>query len=275
MVVTPPPAQGYLVQSLRAAADSLEQRLTLSSGLTPGNVTILVHLAAHQPATIPDVASAAGHHYRWARSGLADLRESGFVIRCSSTPARFALTDAGLKLADDLRAAAQQTITSALGWPATVITERVLDLLRTPVHDTARIEARPGTAAMSNVGVAAECVGVEQHVVEAWVRSGSLPAPPWTEDELDGMSRLRGSVTAVWPELLDGARAGDKFSSVTTRLGLTTQRVASAISRDPILRAELDDALTQGRDPKIQHGRRLAYREGCWCPECRRAQLGR
>lgn len=91
------------------------------------------------------------------------------------------------------------------------------------------------------------------------------------------MSRLRGSVTAIWPELLDGARAGDKFSSVTTRLGLTTQKVASAISRDPILRAELDDALMQGRDPTIQHGRRLAYRGGCWCwcPECRRAQLGR
>jgi len=89
------------------------------------------------------------------------------------------------------------------------------------------------------------------------------------------MSRLRGSVTAVWPELIDRARVGDKFSSVTTRLGLTTQRVASAIRRDPILRAELDDALMQGRDPKIQHGRRLAYREGCWCPECRRAQLGR
>jgi len=275
MVVTPPTAQGYLVQSLRAAADSLEQRFTLSSGLTPGNVTILMHLAAHQPATIPDVASAAGHHYRWARSGLAALRESGFVIRCASTPARFALTDAGLKLADDLRAAAQQTITSALGWPAAVITERVLDLLRTPVHDADRIEARTGAAALSNVAVAAECVGVEQHVVEAWVCSGSLPAPPWTEDQLYGMSRLRGSVTAVWPELLDGARAGGKFSRVTTRLGLTTQRVASAIWRDPILRTELDDALMQGRDPKIQHGRRLAYREGCWCPECRRAQLGR
>ena len=88
MVVSPPTAQGYLVESLRAAADSLEHRFTLSSGLTPGNLTILMYLAVHQPVTIPDVASAAGHHYRWARSGLADLRESGFVVRCSSTPAR-------------------------------------------------------------------------------------------------------------------------------------------------------------------------------------------
>lgn len=275
MVVTTPAAQGYLVHSLRAAADSLEQRLTLSSGLTPGNVTILMQLAAHQPGSIPEVASAAGHHYRWARSGLADLRECGFIVRCSFTPARFALTDAGMKLADDLRAAAQQTITSVFGWPAAVITESVLDLLTTPIYQADPIEAQTGRSAMSNVAVAAESVGVEQHVVDAWIRSGSLPAPPWTEDQLCGMGRLRGSVTAVWPELLNGARAGNKFSNVTARLGLTTQRVASAISRDPILRAELDGALMQGRDPRVQHGRRLAYRDGCWCPECRRSHLGR
>jgi hypothetical protein len=166
-------------------------------------------------------------------------------------------------------------ITTVLGWPAAVITERVLDLLATPAHDLDKIEARAGTAAMSNVAVAAECVGVEQRVIEAWVRSGSISAPPWTEDNLEAMRRLRGSVIAVWPELLSGARAGYKFSAVTTGLGLTTQRVASAIWRDPTLRTQLDDALMQGRDPTIQHGRRLAYREGCWCPECRRAQLGR
>jgi hypothetical protein len=57
-------------------------------------------------------------------------------------------------------------------------------------------------------------------------------------------------------------------------VGLTTQKVVSAIGRDPALRAELDAALMEGRDPKIKYGRRLAYRQGCWCPECRRAQLG-
>jgi len=30
----------------------------------------------------------------------------------------------------------------------------------------------------------------------------------------------------------------------------------------------------EGRDSKIQHRRRLVYREGCWCPACRTAQLG-
>lgn len=88
------------------------------------------------------------------------------------------------------------------------------------------------------------------------------------------MKGVGGSVAAVWPELLDGARRGQKFVTVANRVGLTTQKIASAIGRDPALRAELDAALMQGRDPKIQHGRRLAYRQGCWCPECRRAQLG-
>jgi len=275
MVVTPPPARGDLVRSLRAAADMLEQRLTLTSGMTPDGITIVLYLADHQPSSIPDVASAAGHHYRWAQSGLASLRGSGWVVRCSDAPTRFALSDAGLELADGLREATQQAIASVLGWPAAVLTERVLDLLGTPTTDVDKIEVRAGTAAMSDVAVAAECVSVEPRVIEAWVRSGSVSAPPWTEDDLDAMRRIRGSVVAVWPELLAGARAGGKFSTVTAGLGLTTQRVASAIWRDPVLRTQLDEALMLGRDPTIQHGRRLAYRDGCWCPECRRAQLGR
>jgi hypothetical protein len=275
MVVTPPPAHGDLVRSLRAAADMLERRLTLSSGMSPDGITIVLYLAEHQPSSIPDVASAAARHYRWAQSGLAALRGSGWVIRCSAAPTRFALSDAGLELADGLRTAAQQAIASVLGWPAAVLTERVLDLLGTPARDVDKIDVRAGTAAMSTVAVVAECVGVEPRVIEAWVRSGSVSAPPWTEDDLDAMRRLRGSVIAVWPQLLAGARAGGKFSFVTAALGLTTQRVASAIWRDPVLRTQLDDALMVGRDPTIRHGRRLAYRDGCWCPECRRAQLGR
>ena len=274
MVVTPPPAHGDLVRSLRAAADMLEQRLALSSGMTPDGITIVLYLAEHQPSSIPDVATAAGHHYHWARLGLADLRESGWVIKCSASSTRFVLSDAGLELADGLRVAAHQAITSVLGWPAAVVTERVLGLLGTPTSDVDKIDVGAGTAVMGNVAVAAECVGVEPQVIEAWVRSGSLTAPPWTEDDLDAMRRLRGSVIAVWPQLLAGAKAGSKFSMVTAGLGLTTQRVASAIGRDPVLRTQLDDALMLGRDPAIQHGRRLAYRDGCWCPECRRAQLG-
>jgi hypothetical protein len=275
MVVTPPPAQGDLVRSLRAAADMLEQRLTVSSGMSPDGITIVLYLAEHQPSSIPDVASAAGHHYRWAQSGLAALRESGWVLRCSAAPTRFALSDAGLELADGLRTAAQQAIASVLGWPAAVLTQRVLDLLGTPARDVDKIDVQTQTAATSTVAVAADCVGVEPRVIEAWVRSGSVSAPPWTEADLEAMRRLKGSVIAVWPQLLAGARAGGKFSIVTATLGLTTQRVASAIGRDPVLRTQLDDALMEGRDPTIQHGRRLAYRGGCWCPECRRAQLGR
>jgi hypothetical protein len=229
MVVTPPPAHGDLVRSLRAAADMLEQRLTLSSGVSPDGITIVLYLAEHQPSSIPDVATAAAHHYRWAQSRLADLRESGWIIKCSAAPTRFALSDAGLELADGLRAAARQAIASVRGWPAAVLTERVLDLLGTPSGDVDKIDVRAGTAAMSNVAVAAECVGVEPRIIEAWVRSGSLTAPPWTEDYLDAIRRLRGSVIAVWPLLLAGARAGGKFSMVTAGLGLTTQRVASAI----------------------------------------------
>jgi hypothetical protein len=275
MVVTPPPDHGYLVQALRAAADEVEQRLSLASGLAPGNVAILMHLAVHQPSTIPDVATAAGHHYRWAQTGLAGLRESGWVIRWSSNPARFVLTDAGTRLVDELNAAVQHTVISAHGWPAAVIAGKVLDLLSIPADEVSRVEVPTATATLSNVAVAAQCIGVEPHVIEAWMRSGSLPVPPWTEDHLATMNGLRGSVAAVWPDLLDGARAGRKFASVTNRVGLTTQKVASAIWRDPLLRAQLDDALMQGRDPRIRHGRRFAYREGCWCPECRRAQLGR
>jgi len=70
-------------------------------------------------------------------------------------------------------------------------------------------------------------------VIDAWVRSGTLPPPPWTEEDLHSLSGLRGSVTALWPDLLDGAPGGQKFADVANRVGLTTQKVASAIGRDP------------------------------------------
>jgi hypothetical protein len=103
------------------------------------------------------------------------------------------------------------------------------------------------------------------------VSSGTLQPSPWTEEDLRSMNALRGSVAAVWPELLQGARSGEKFADLASRLGITTQKVASVIARDPSIRSELDKALMQGRDPQIEHGRRLAYRQGCWCHECRTA----
>ena len=165
-------------------------------------------------------------------------------------------------------------IASTHGWPAAVITGKVLDLLSAPLDEAAPIAVPATPARLSKSAVAAQFLGIEPHVIDAWVRSGTLRHPPWSEEDLRSMDWLRGSVTAVWQELLEGARSGGKFARVTNHLGLTTQKVAAAISRDPALRAELDEALVQGRDPKIKHGRRLAYRQGCWCPDCRRAQLG-
>jgi hypothetical protein len=219
-------------------------------------------------------AAGVGHGYRWAQDVLADLRRAGLVVRWQSGPARFALTDAGTRLAEQMSAAVWNTISSAHGWPAAVITGKVLDLLSTSAEEVAPLEVVAAATGMSDAVVAAQLIGVEPHVVDAWVRSGTLPPAPWTEQDLHSMNGLRGSVVAVWPELLDGARDGQRFADVANRLGLTTQKVASAIGRDPVLRAELDAALMEGRDPTIQHGRRLAYRHGCWCPECRRAQLG-
>jgi len=271
---TPPPDYGHIVHALRAAADNVEQQVARSSGLNPGEVAIVTYLTLHQPATIPEVAAGVGHGYRWAQDVLADLRRAGLVVRWQSGPTRFALTDAGTKVAKQMNAAVWKTISSAHGWPAAVITGKVLDLLSTSTEELHPVEVAALGTGLSDAVVAAQFIGVEPHVIDAWVRSGSLPPAPWTEQDVHRMNGLRGSVAAVWPELLDGARAGQKFGDVANRVGLTTQKVASAIGRDPALRAELDEALMAGRDPQIQHGRRLGYRRGCWCPECRSAQRG-
>ena len=274
MADAPSPDQGHIVQGLRWAADNVEQHLARSSGLEVGQVAILMHLDLHQPATIPDVAAGVGRGYRWAQAFLVDLRRAGLVVRWPSNPARFALSDAGAKVTQEMNAAVWNTITAAHGWPAAVITGKLLDMLSAPLDQTAPIAVPAAPSRLSTATVAAQFLHIEPHILDAWVRSGALPHPPWSEEDLRSMERLRGSVTAVWPELLKGARSGSKFARVTNHLGLTTQKVAAAISRDAALRAELDEALMQGRDPNIKHGRRLAYRQGCWCPDCRTAQLG-
>lgn len=83
------------------------------------------------------------------------------------------------------------------------------------------------------------------------------------------------SVDAVWPDLVAGAREHVRFVDVVAGLGLTTQKVAMFIRKHDDAKAELDEALLTGRDPNISHGRGRSYRAGCWCPDCRRAQLGR
>jgi len=269
---TPPPVPGHIVHTLRKAADAVEQQLARTTGLSAGEVAVVSYLAVDQPATIPSVAAGVGHGYRWVQDTLADLRRAGLVMRWQSGLAKFALSDAGNALAAQMTAAVWDTISSAHGWPAAVITGRVLDLLSDSAPGLLVAESRAIRGGLSEAVVAARFIGVEPRLIDAWVRSGTLPPPPWSEEHLATMNGLRGSVVAVWPELIDGARAGQKFAVLANRLGVTTQKVASAISRDPRLRAELDEALMEGRDPNVQHGRRLAYRKGCWCPECRRTR---
>lgn len=270
-----PPAKDNVLHALNRAADTVTQQLADSAGRTTTEVEVVAYLLTQEPATIPEVAEGIGHGYRKARDLLADLRTAGLVLRWQSgSPARFALTDAGRVVAEQMNAAVWTAITSAHGWPAAVITGEVMRLLSVSALELAPVKAPDSASRLSDVNVAAQFIGVEPRVIEAGVRSGTLPPPPWSEHDLQGMKGLRGSVAAVWPELLDRARQGQKFVNVANRVGLTTQKVASAIGRDPKLRAELDEALIAGRDPRIHHGRRLAYRQGCWCPDCRRAQLG-
>jgi hypothetical protein len=229
MADAPSPDQGHIVQGLRWAADNVEQHLARSSGLEVGKVAILMHLDLHQPATIPDVAAGVGRGYRWAQAFLVDLRRAGLVVRWPSNPARFALSDAGAKVTQEMNAAVWNTITSAHGWPAAIIAGKVLDLLSAPLDQAAPIAVPAAPSRLSTATVAAQFLHIEPHIVDAWVRSGTLPHPPWSEEDLRSMERLRGSVTAVWPELLEGARSGSKFARVTNHLGLTTQKVAAAI----------------------------------------------
>ena len=76
-----------------------------------------MHLDLHQPTTIPDVAAGVGRGYRWAKAFLADLRRAGLMARWPSNPARFALSDAGTKVTQEMNAAVWNTIRSTHGWP--------------------------------------------------------------------------------------------------------------------------------------------------------------
>jgi len=141
---------------LRSHGPAIEQQLAKSSGLKPGEVAVITYVALHQPATIPDVASGVGHGYRWAQDVLADLRRAGLVVRWQSGPARFALTDRGMSLAEQMNAAVWKTISSAHGWPAAVITGKVMDLLSASVEQVDPPEAAAGASGISEASVAAE-----------------------------------------------------------------------------------------------------------------------
>jgi hypothetical protein len=161
------PNHGHIIQALRMATECVEQELAGSSGLEVGQVAILMHLSLHQPATIPDVAAGVGHGYRWAQGHLKALRRRGEVVRWPSNPARFALSDAGTILAEQMDGAVWNSIASGLVWPAAVIASRVLDLLTGPIQvPSVHMSAAP--TRLSNAVLAAQFVRVEPSIIDVW-----------------------------------------------------------------------------------------------------------
>ena len=77
---------------------------------------------------------------------------------------------------------------------AAVIAGKVLDLLSAPLDEAAPIAIPAGPTRLSKAAVAAQFLGIEPHVIDAWVRSGALRHPPWSEEELRSMEGLRGSL---------------------------------------------------------------------------------
>ncbi|MCB5181511.1 type I-E CRISPR-associated protein Cse1/CasA [Streptomyces antimicrobicus] len=73
-------------------------------------------------------------------------------------------------------------------------------------------------------------------------------------------------------ELLRRLADGQPLADACTALDLTPHRVHGYSAYSDTWRAELDQALTAGRDPQLNHGTESAYRHGgCRCPDCREA----
>ena len=74
-------------------------------------------------------------------------------------------------------------------------------------------------------------------------------------------------------QLLTRLAAGEHLAEVCEDLGVPIPRVHSWSAYEPAWRDKLDAALTAGRDPGLNHGTAVAYRDGrCRCPECRAAK---
>lgn len=89
----------------------------------------------------------------------------------------------------------------------------------------------------------------------------------------DDAARLRTRRMAEWaerePGLLADLAAGTRYSEALARAEVTAQAVTEHRRRDPGFAERLDQALMAGRDPGLDHGRPIAWRSGCRCPECR------
>ncbi len=195
------------------------------------------------------------------------------MLRKPSKLTWFLLSDSGVTLLTLADTMVWQAMVEAHGQPAALATNAVLAKLTE--WDPDPLAVPPGGTVTSSVEIAAKVTGVQPQVVQAWVRSRAINSGPWSEDDLRTMQGLAGKVDAVWPDLVAGAHRGMRFGTLAVSLGLTTQKVAMFIWRNEDLRTELDEALVTGRDPNVIHGRGRSYRAGCWCPDCRRAQLGR
>lgn len=74
-------------------------------------------------------------------------------------------------------------------------------------------------------------------------------------------------------ELLERLAAGGRLTEVCQDLKVAVQQVHRWAAYEPAWSSALDQALTDGRDPTLDHGTEAAYRRGrCRCPECRVAK---
>ncbi|MFE3672372.1 type I-E CRISPR-associated protein Cse1/CasA [Streptomyces goshikiensis] len=145
-------------------------------------------------------------------------------------------------------------------------------ILTTPASRSRR-PALPEPAAVIPAPRAALCKGCGMPVTGAISRCEECRAKRVTADWL-----YRKEIAEVIfspakrAELLRRLAGGEALADACIELDLTPHRAHGFAAYDDDWRGQLDDALTVGRDPDLDHGTERAYRYGgCRCPECRTA----